>query len=163
MSEAAKNLYLKKGATDVWHTPLEVTQALGKFDLDPCAGDPRPWSHARRNFTKADDGLTQPWVGRVWMNPPYSSGLIGPFVDKFVEHDDGVALVFPRIETRWFQHLATGASLVFLRAGRIAFCRPDGTPGGQFLGSVFVARGARNREALLSTSWSGLYLAHYPK
>jgi hypothetical protein len=25
-----------KGATDIWLTPLEIIDALGPFDLDPC-------------------------------------------------------------------------------------------------------------------------------
>lgn len=27
----------KTGTTDEWYTPKEIINALGKFDLDPCA------------------------------------------------------------------------------------------------------------------------------
>ena len=60
---------------EVWLTPPPVLEALGgweSFDLDPCAVmAPRPWPTARQHFTLADNGLMQPWHGRVWCNPPY--------------------------------------------------------------------------------------------
>jgi hypothetical protein len=52
-------------------TPRFVIDALGPFDLDPCPPKERPWDTARRHFTEADDGLSRPWKGRVWLNPPY--------------------------------------------------------------------------------------------
>jgi len=155
--ENTKKFYLKGGKTDTWLTPKEVTRSLGRFDLDPCAAIGQPWHHADKEYTELDDGLVQPWHGRVWMNPPYSVGKILPFVKRFVEHGNGVALVFPRTDTRWFQLLASKSDLMFLRAGRISFCRLDGTVGGQFLGSVFFAIGGQNKKALLNTKWKGVY------
>jgi hypothetical protein len=38
---------------------------------------------AARFYSKDDDGLAQPWHGRVFMNPPYGS-QIGPFVGKLL-------------------------------------------------------------------------------
>ena len=54
------------------------------------------------------DGLTYPWMGRrVFMNPPYSRGLIEQCVEKaFNERDNAaiiVALIPAATETRWFQ------------------------------------------------------------
>ena len=79
--------------SDDWYTPPLVFDALGiTFDLDPCAPPGGvPWIPAPRWFTESDDGLSQPWRGRVWLNPPYSSPA--PWLEKFVDHGDGVALI----------------------------------------------------------------------
>lgn len=57
--------------TNVWLTPRYVLDLLGQFDTDPCAATVRPWDCASVNYTEADNGLLLPWVGRVWLNPPY--------------------------------------------------------------------------------------------
>lgn len=151
-------MYLGRGATDVWITPREITRALGVFDLDPCAASGQPWKHALRNLTERQDGLSKTWTGRVWMNPPYSRNCIEPFVEKFVEHGNGIALVFPRTDTKWFQALTRSADAMLLKAGRIAFCRLDGAPGKKFLGSLFVAMGKNNVEALEKSGITGKLL-----
>lgn len=60
---------------DDYYTPKDVFDALGlEFDLDVSAPPGGvPWVPAKRYYTLEDDGLTQPWFGRVWMNPPYSN------------------------------------------------------------------------------------------
>ena len=65
-----------RGTSDDAYTPEWVLdlakRALGGvIDLDPCA-DPERRVPARRHFTLADDGLSEPWHGTVWLNPPYS-------------------------------------------------------------------------------------------
>jgi predicted RNA methylase len=49
---------------------------------------------ARKVYTKDDDGLTKPWSGLVFMNPPFG-GREGhlPWLKKFLDHRDGVAIV----------------------------------------------------------------------
>ena len=39
-----------------WLTPKHITDALGEFDLDPCAPIVRPWETAWNHFTIEDDG-----------------------------------------------------------------------------------------------------------
>ena len=58
---------------DEWLTPPAIIQALGEFDLDPCAPSDarRPWDTAQRHFCVEQNGLAQEWNGRVWLNPPY--------------------------------------------------------------------------------------------
>jgi len=65
-----------RGTSDDAYTPDWVLaiakRALGGIiDLDPCA-DPKRRVPARRHFTLVDDGLSEPWYGTVWLNPPYS-------------------------------------------------------------------------------------------
>jgi hypothetical protein len=118
--------------TDIWLTPPHILDALGEFDLDPCASVDRPWDTAKHHFTIEDDGLAQEWFGKVWMNPPYGKAL-GTWLHRLSKHGNGIALVFARTETRaffrgvWESPTATG--IMFLRS-RLKFHRPDGTIAG---------------------------------
>lgn len=135
--------------TDVWLTPPGLLAALGPFDLDPCSPADRPWDTARAHLTEAEDGLARSWSGRVWLNPPYGRQT-GRWLERLADHGDGVALVFARTETEWFQRhvLGRAAAVLFLR-GRLAFHRPDGSRAGNAgAPSVLVAYGERNVEAL---------------
>ena len=58
-----------------WLTPPCLLDRLGEFDLDPCSPVNRPWDTARHHYTVEDDGLRQPWFGRVFCNPPYDTPL----------------------------------------------------------------------------------------
>ena len=115
--------------TDTWLTPPYLLSKLGKFDLDPCAAINRPWDCAAINYTEYENGLSKPWQGRVWCNPPYGKKAES-FMQKMSEHQNGLALVFMRPDTRWFQDtILSTAKYIFLLRGRIRFCRIDGTPG----------------------------------
>lgn len=49
--------------TDEWYTPKEIIDALGKFDLDPCAPVNPLWKTAEIMYNKNQDGLTKKWIG----------------------------------------------------------------------------------------------------
>ena len=110
--------------TDEWLTPPWILQALGHFDLDPCAPVDRPWDMADRHYTVADDGLSQDWHGRVWCNPPYGYQA-GLWLEKLAGHGRGTALVFARTETRmFFSQVWHRASAVLFIRGPSAFLPP---------------------------------------
>jgi hypothetical protein len=53
-----------QGDTNTWLTPVHILQALGPFDLDPCAApSPRPWSTAKFHIELPEDGLAASWYG----------------------------------------------------------------------------------------------------
>jgi phage N-6-adenine-methyltransferase len=107
---------------DEWLTPKWITDVLGPFDLDPCSPINRPWDTARKYYTIEDDGLLQPWQGFVWCNPPYGNKT-GVWMRKLAQHKDGgIALVFCRPGTAWFQDevFCQATAILFLR-GRINF------------------------------------------
>ena len=60
------------------------------------------WIPASDYYTQADNALVAEWYGRVWMNPPFSNP--GPFVKRFTEHGDGVAIV-PSSNGKWLTDL----------------------------------------------------------
>lgn len=106
-----------KNPTDEWYTPKYVIDSLGEFDLEPCAPLVPLYNTAKQMFNKNDDGLSKKWKGRVWLNPPYSRPLIGQFINKMVEHNNGIALLFNRLDNKMFQDviLEKAIAIKFLR------------------------------------------------
>lgn len=144
--------------SDTWLTPPAILDALGPFDLDPCAApEPRPWPTAARHIALPDDGLTAPWKGRVWLNPPYSREA-SLWLARLADHGHGTALVFARTETAWFvQHVWQRASLLLFLAGRVTFHRADGSRARANSGapSVLAAYGEEDAERLASSGLAG--------
>jgi len=91
----------QQGTTsDDYYTPPIVFETLNiDFDLDVSAPPGGvPWIPCKRYFTQEDNGLAQPWHGKVWMNPPYSQTT--PWVHKFMDHQNGIALL-PFARSKW--------------------------------------------------------------
>jgi hypothetical protein len=133
-----------------WLTPPSIVHALGPFDLDPCSPKNRPWSTAAKHYTREDDGLAQPWAGRVWLNPPYGAGM-DRWLAKLAEHGNGIAFIFARTETAFFQrYVWSKADALFFVAGRVSFHDVSGaiSTGGSGAPSVLIAYGEQNVEAL---------------
>jgi DNA N-6-adenine-methyltransferase (Dam) len=119
------------GQSDDWYTPPEIFTALGlPFDLDPCSPGPGHWVPAKKIYTKADDGLRQPWFGRVFMNPPFGcrNGHV-PWLIKFLDHGNGVAIVRAYTSSAWFHEYAVRAETMLFPKGKTKFHRPDGSIG----------------------------------
>ncbi len=121
-----KGVLINTGEDD-WPTPPHIVTAvvdtLRAIDLDPCAS-PAGEVPASTLYTESDDGLSQPWFGRVYMNPPYGRP-IERWVEKLTwEYEEGdvsafVALVPARTDTKWFQKLRN-CDLCLIR-GRLTF------------------------------------------
>lgn len=145
--------------THDWLTPPEILQALGPFDLDPCASEHQPWATATQQFTIRDDGLCKPWAGRVWCNPPY-----GPFAAKWLErcadHGNAIAFVFARTETAMFQdHVWPKADAMLFLRGRVQFRLPGGGKAGPAgAPSVLIAYGEANADCLSRCSIDGAFV-----
>ena len=147
-------------ATDEWYTPIEIIEALGKFDLDPCAPIHPLWDTANVMYNKNDDGLKKEWEGRVWLNPPYSKPLINQFVERLANHGNGIALLFNRCDNKMFHDIIfkKADGIKFLRQ-RIKFYRQDGTKGeSPGCGSVLVAFGDINAKILKESNLEGVFL-----
>lgn len=142
---------------DEWLTPPNIVRALGRFDLDPCSPIVRPWPTAARHYTIEDDGLSAPWGGRVWLNPPYGSQT-GAWLRRLAEHGNGIALIFARTDTAMFFGEVWGRAdaALFLR-GRLFFHHVSGEEARHNAGapSVLVAYGLGNVTALRQSGLDG--------
>jgi hypothetical protein len=154
-----------RGATDEWLTPPEIVRALGPFDLDPCSPVDRPWDTAAKHYSINDNGLWQPWAGRVWLNPPYGRQT-GTWLRRLTEHGNGIALTFARTETEMF-HLygwQRATAMLFFR-GRINFYTPAGNRSALNAGgpSVLIAYGDENADKLADSNLPGMFVGLIPK
>jgi phage N-6-adenine-methyltransferase len=133
---STKPFYVHAGnssTSEHWETPQELLEQLysvfGVFDLDPCS----PTSNcrtapvrAKAHYTEDDDGLSLPWFGTVFMNPPYGRSLSRWTAKAKAEVEQGnaevvVALLPARPDTcYWHQDVAGSASIFFLK-GRLKF------------------------------------------
>ncbi len=147
---------------DEWYTPAEIIQSLGEFDLDPASSTSAfNINHsAKKIYTLNDDGLKLPWFGRVWLNPPYSNPLVQNFMQKMATHNNGIALVFFKIEAKWFHDIVLDkATAIKLLYNRVKFFKPDGTVGQQPRnGSMLVAYGEANAQILQDNRLKGRFL-----
>lgn len=111
--------------TDLWETPQAFFDQLNAefcFSLDACA---LPWNaKCERYYTPEQDGLSQPWTGVVWCNPPYGR-KIGKWVEKAVasvsEGATVVMLLPARTDTQWFHRYIYHQAEIRFVAGRLKF------------------------------------------
>lgn len=111
-------------ATDMWATPQDLFDRLNAehgFTVDVCAT--RENAKCARFFTLAEDGLSQPWTGVCWMNPPYGRSIGGWMAKALASAQAGatvVCLVPARTDTNWWHNYAVKGEIEFLR-GRLKF------------------------------------------
>lgn len=114
--------------SDRWETPKEFFEGLNDlfhFTLDACAFPEN--AKCERYFTPEQDGLSQPWDGVVWCNPPYGR-QVGRWVKKAYETaKEGKAVVVmllpARTDTAWYHdycYMNRFATVRFVR-GRLKF------------------------------------------
>ncbi len=107
--------------SDERYTPAWVFDGLGlTFDTDPASPGVGDFVPARRKITALEDGLTQPWHGRVWLNPPFSSAT--QWADRFIAHRCGLFLG-PVANSAWCTRLMAAADLVWFMRD-FAFVHP---------------------------------------
>lgn len=158
----AENVDRLKHKSVEWYTPAWIFEELGiSFDLDPSS----PHDHesqvpATIKYTVYDDGLSKKWIGRVWLNPPYGPDTTF-WIQRLIEHGDGIALVFSRTDTVWFQNAFKAATSILFLVGRIDFI-----PGHENkhktshcgAGSVMLAFGEECGTALKNMASHGSYI-----
>ena len=111
--------------TDLWETPQDFFDELDlefHFDLDVCAIPQN--AKCVRYYTPEEDGLSQPWEGTCWCNPPYG-WEIGRWVKKAADSaawGATVVMLLPaRTDTRWFHDYIYGRTEIRFARGRLKF------------------------------------------
>lgn len=155
-AQASKPHITQATGEQEWYTPSHFVEAARKtmavIDLDPASCEAaNEVVKATRYYTKEQDGLSLPWAGRVWMNPPYDSKSVSAFIAKLVDCyqegsvEEACVLVNNATETKWGQSLAEASSACCFPLGRIMFWHPtrDLETGGRPLqGQVIFYLGA---------------------
>lgn len=123
---------IREEGRNEWYSPEEVVEAarrvMGGIDLDPAScRQANLIIRAARYYTRADDGLTKAWHGRVWLNPPYDTFAPKFFVKFCEEHATGnvptacLLLGTHHLTTRWYQRAKAFSTILCLPAGRLKF------------------------------------------
>lgn len=130
----------KKRDSDSWFTPPEyldsVRTVLGRIDLDPFSSEvANEIVGATHIFTTDKSAFENDWnIGKdvkVFMNPPYSAGLCGRAVNRFVDQfeassfEEGIVLANNATDTRWFSALVNHCSAICFTNHRISFWNSD--------------------------------------
>jgi len=135
------------------YTPAEyidpVRKVLGTIDLDPAScKQAQKTIKAKRFYTVADDGLTKPWKGRVFLNPPYHRELAPKFVDKLVGEFESrrvthaVMLTNNTTDVDWFDVALRHAQSICFAQSRIRFHVPEGPDVSPTQGQMFFYFGS---------------------
>jgi phage N-6-adenine-methyltransferase len=113
-----------------WDEFNPISERFGGFTLDVAAAPHN--AKCADYYTREDDGLSQPWRGRVWCNPPYSD--LGAWVQKAwaeLPNCETIVMLVPanRTEQKWWQeHVETARRAGILQVeflpGRMRFDRP---------------------------------------
>lgn len=120
---------------DEWYTPAKFIESarkvMGGIDVDPASCEAaNAIVGAPVWFDKETNGLGQIWLGRFWLNPPYSE--TGDWIDYMLEQleaghaVEGFVLVNAKVESGWFDKLWDVSPVILLVRGRISFVAGDG-------------------------------------
>ena len=120
-----------------WYTPksimILVRKLFYKIDLDPASSDiANRLVQAETYYTIKENGLNQPWFGKVWMNPPYSQPLVQQFCNLLVEKfkqkeiDEACVLVNNATETAFYQNMLQYCRAVCFIKSRVKFVDQNG-------------------------------------
>lgn len=152
------------GKTDEWYTPPHVFDALGcKFHTDVASPGRKvtPWIPADYFITRAD---MDPWCGFIWMNPPFGGrNGIAPWLERFFDYGNGIALTPDRTSAPWWQQYASRADSILFVSPKLKFIGADGKPGDSpAQGTCLMATGERAVDALNMAQSKGLGLLVTP-
>ena len=103
---------------------FDKISSIFNFSLDVCALPEN--AKCESYYTPKDDGLSKPWRGGVWCNPPYgreiSSWVKKAYEESQKEYNSFVLMLLPaRTDTRWWWEYVQGKATLFFIKGRVKF------------------------------------------
>jgi len=119
-----------------WGTPpafMEFLKEVMSFEptLDAAASASNTKAPTFFDGSEDCDGLTNPWAGDVWLNPPFGNEL-PLWLEKCAQEikreevNQILVLIPARTDTKWFQEIVMrDAWLVYLIKGRFNFLHGD--------------------------------------
>ncbi len=142
-------MILKKN--DILKTPQYIIDALGPFDLDPCAGKDTNIGKVNWWNGRGENGLKREWSGFVWCNPPFLYKEI--WIKRMLKHNNGILLLPERGSAPWFGPLAERAGAYFVMGKKINFV---GGSSSNNIGSVLFPFGSEAISRIEKSDLPGL-------
>ena len=136
---------------------------MGAIDLDPASNSQEiPNVPAAKHYTAQDNGLAQPWAGRVFLNPPFGPGVEKWFSKLYLKQSadritEAIVLWKSATETAAWKTLTAISSRVCFPSARIRFAGPSGDdgPGPTFSPALFyVGEGQERFESVCQDRYS---------
>ena len=113
--------------SDEWPTPQKLFDTLNEefhFTLDVAATEENA-KVKPQFYTKEQNGLTSPWVGVVWCNPPYGKTIsqwLQKAEDSYKEFNTTIVMLLPsRTDTKWFHSYVYNKTEIRFIKGRLKF------------------------------------------
>ena len=135
------------------YTPQYILDAviacMGAIDLDPCSNSREiPNVPAAKHYTSQDNGLLQPWEGRVFLNPPFGPGVEVWFSKLYQEElagrtTEAIVLWKSATETAAWKTLTVLSCRVCFPSARIRFASPQGNESGPTFSPALFYVGTR--------------------
>lgn len=141
---------MKLQKNDSLRTPAWVYEALGPFDLDPCAGESTRIGVENYRLEDGNDGLKLPWFGFVWCNPPFSQKEI--WAEKMIQHGNGILILPERGSAPWCGPLKEHTGFHFVMGKKINF---EGGSSSNNLGSILFPFGPEAIERIKNSNLPG--------
>ena len=103
---------------------FDKISSIFNFSLDVCALPEN--AKCESYYTPEDDGLSKPWRGGVWCNPPYGREILSwvrkAYEESQKEYNDFVLMLLPaRTDTKWWWEYVQGKATLFFIKGRVKF------------------------------------------
>jgi hypothetical protein len=140
MSEQVKHYSLS--GKDTWQTPPDliedITDKVGIFDLDPCAGEDTDIGSVNYRLEDGQDGLKLPWFGNVFVNPPFSLKKIDEEIDR--DKVNLIVLLTPDATDTiswWHEYVAENSEYICFKESRLDYVDPDPDPDKENPGATF--------------------------
>lgn len=139
---------------------------MGGIDLDPASNAlAQETVKAARWYGEDQDGLTQPWEGRVFLNPPYAYPTVAHFIDKLCREfqagnvSAAILLTNNNTDTGWWHQAMKTSAAVCCTVGRINFYKADGSITQPTNGQTFFYLGNDVKAFVAAFSQYGIILS----